>query len=60
MNNINSLNLEIFFSDLLYELNIKTGEELSNAGEDLHDILENALQEYADGNNLSDDYEPSY
>lgn len=60
MNNINSLNLEIFFSDLLYELNIKTGEELSNAGEDLHDILENALQEYANDNNLSDDYEPSY
>ena len=60
MNNINSLNLEIFFSDLLYELNIKTGEELSNAGEDLHDILENALQEYANDNNLSDDYEPRY
>ena len=60
MNNINSLNLEIFFSDLLYELNIKTGEELSNAGEDLHDILENALQEYANDNNLSDNYEPSY
>lgn len=60
MNNINSLNLEIFFSDLLYNLDIKTGEELSNAAEDLHDILENAIQDYADDNDLSDDYEPSY
>ena len=60
MNNINSLNLEMFLNDLLDELDIKTGKELSEAGEDLHDILENALQDFAYDNNLSDDYESSY
>lgn len=60
MNIINSFNFELFLNDLLYELDIKTGTELSSAGEDLHDILENALQDFAYDNNIDEDYEPSY
>lgn len=52
------LNFELYVNDLLD--GIKTGKELTDFAEELHDILENVMQDYADDNDLSDDYEPSY
>ena len=52
------LNLEIIFGGLI-DNNIKTADALTEYAEELHDLLENAIQDYAYDNDI-DDYMPVY
>ena len=59
MNNNERLNLEILFGDLLDAANIENANALTLYAIDLHEILEQAIQDYADDNDF-EDYDPSY
>ena len=57
MNFKTQVSLELFINALLDD--IKTGKELTNLAEEIHDIVENVVQDYADDNDI-DDYLSSY
>lgn len=55
----NELKIEIYIADLAEQMNIKTKEELEIFSERFHQIIENALIDYADDENI-EDYEPQF
>lgn len=54
------LDFEIYIGDLLERQEIKSGSDLQNISEELHEHIEYALSDYADDNNLSEDYTPMF
>lgn len=59
MNYRDSLDFELYVGSLIDNSNIKTDKELTEFARELHEILENVIQDYADDNDL-DDYDPYY
>lgn len=55
----NELELEVYVADLAEQRCIKTKEELEMFSEHFHQIIENALMDYASDENI-DDYEPQF
>ena len=51
---------EISISDMLDNLNVRTGEELTEVMQELHEYLENGAYDYAVDLDIYDDYEPNY
>lgn len=60
MNYRDSLDFELFIGSLLDKANIVNGNALTNFSIDLHELLEDIIQNYADDNNMDSDYDPSY
>ena len=54
------INLGIYINDLLDRSNIVHGNDLTNVAIEIHDIVENAIEDYSDDNDFTDDYDPSY
>lgn len=59
MNYNDMIDLQMFIGALLDHSNIKSGKALTDFATELHDILEDEIQDYADDNDL-DDYDPCY
>lgn len=55
----NELIAEIYVMELAKQSNIKTKEELEMFSERFHQIIENALMDYASDENI-EDYEPQF
>ena len=55
----NELEIEIYVMDLAEQESIKTKDELEIFSERFHQILENALMDYASDKNI-EDYEPQF
>lgn len=55
-----ALRLETLIYDTIERSKIKTGKELTEFAEDLHDIVEGAIYVYAMDEGIYEDYEPSY
>ena len=53
------LNVELYIMELAEQNNIKTKEDLEMFSENIHQIIENALMDYADDENI-EDYEPQF
>lgn len=53
----NELDVEIYIMELAEQNNIKTKEDLEMFSENIHQIIENALMDYANDENI-EDYEP--
>ena len=51
------LNVEMYIMGLAEQNNIKTKEDLEMFSENIHQIIENALMDYANDENI-EDYEP--
>lgn len=51
---------EMFVVDLLENIEVDSGEELTALSFLLHEAVENAMYDYALDNDIYDDYEPSY
>ena len=54
MSRNDELNFEIYVGDLCDEANIKTEKELTKFSEDLHQLVENAIRDYASDNDIED------
>lgn len=54
---LDELNVEIYIGELAEQNNIKTKEDLEMFSENIHQIIENALMDYANDENI-EDYEP--
>lgn len=59
MSRNDELNFEIYVGDLCDEENIKTEKELTKFSEDLHQLVENAIRDYASDNDI-EDYCPAF
>lgn len=55
----NELNVEIYVMELAEQSDIKTKEDLEMFSERFHQIIENALMDYASDENI-EDYEPQF
>ena len=53
------LNVEMYIMGLAVQNNIKTKEDLEMFSENIHQIIENALMDYANDENI-EDYEPQF
>ena len=52
--------LELSVYDILDDLNVRTGDELTKLMEQMHECLENAALDYAMDLDIYDDYEASF
>ena len=55
----NELDVEMYIMGLAEQNNIKTKEDLEMFSENIHQIIENALMEYASDENI-EDYNPQF
>lgn len=54
------MKFELYIMDFLTELDINSGSDLSDIAEQLHEHMETAIQDYANDEDIYDDYEPTY
>lgn len=54
------LKFEVYIAEVLENLKVDSGSDLTDVAQELHYHIESAIQDYAYDENIIDDYEASY
>lgn len=60
LSNNDWLRLEVYIAEVLENLGVDNGGDLTDVAQELHEHLESAIQDYAYDEHIIDDYDPSY